>query len=109
MTPDRVLGRRGARPHRTRSARRPNGIRLTSGADRREHTVTDTAFAEALQTSAGHCDAICGHRVVMTSLATPPGPSCPRCTRHPGLHGDDLHDLDLHGDGLRGDDPGPEP
>jgi len=54
-------------------------IELVSATDGRTHRVVERAYGDALAARAGYCAAVCGHRVVLCALVTPPGPRCGRC------------------------------
>ena len=56
-----------------------SAIPLTCAKDWRCHRVTDEALAAARAAPGGRCTALCGHHVVATALACPPGPDCQGC------------------------------
>lgn len=47
--------------------------------DDRDHAVTDEDFAQGIQQQEGRYNAVCGHRLLISSVLAPPAPPCTRC------------------------------
>ncbi|WP_216215776.1 hypothetical protein [Amycolatopsis aidingensis] len=57
-----------------------------SGADGRDHAVTDERMSAARRVG-GDPAAVCGAEVPPVPLVTPPGPRCHRCELYVAAHG----------------------
>lgn len=54
-------------------------LAITSTADGRTHQVEELTFPTDGGLGSGRYIALCGHCVIASSLAAPPGPPCPLC------------------------------
>lgn len=61
----------------------PEVFQLTCGLDGRAHLATVSSVEVAIADGRGVFTALCGHRIHAAALATPPGPACADCHRHP--------------------------
>lgn len=52
---------------------------IVCGPTGQSHLITEAAYTRGLQEGHGIYEVLCGRRIEVASMVTPPGPQCDRC------------------------------